>query len=99
MIKITLSDDFKLHLADILIFIAKDSKARSLNFRNELMSEISKLVFMPKSHRKNRILNDENARDLIFKKYIIPFYIFDDEIFVIDIYKHNIPNLKNPKPS
>lgn len=38
MMKITLSDDFKLYLADILIFISKDSKARSLNFRNELMS-------------------------------------------------------------
>ena len=97
MIKITLSDNFEAHLLDILTFIAKDSKERSLNFRNELMVEISKLVFMPKSHRKNRILNDENARDLIFKKYIIPFYIFDDEIFVIDIYKHNIPSLNIPK--
>lgn len=52
--KITLSDDFKWHLADILTFIAKDSKERLMKFRSELMVEISKLVFTPKAYRKNR---------------------------------------------
>lgn len=39
---------------------------------------------------KNRVANQENIRNLIFKGYIIPFVIGEDEIEILGIYKHNV---------
>lgn len=88
---VTYSDNFVLRLKDIVEFIAKDSKARALEFAKNIRGQINSLVFMPKRCRKNFIANDENIRDLIFKGYVIVFEILPDEIRVLDIYKENLP--------
>lgn len=92
--RVVLSKDFKEHLGQIVFFISKDSKDRARAFKKELMSKIADICFMPKRFRQNQFLGDENARDLIYKKYVVPFYIFSDKIVIIDIYKHNIPELQ-----
>ncbi|EAH7800308.1 type II toxin-antitoxin system RelE/ParE family toxin, partial [Campylobacter coli] len=42
--------------------------------------------------RKSTLFNDENIRDFIFKKYVIPYYIDskNDKILLITIYKNNL---------
>lgn len=64
-----------------------------MKFHNELYDKIYQIDFMPFKHRKNPCLNDENVRDLIFKGYVITFYIQNDEIIVLDIYKSNLPKV------
>ncbi|EAI8502716.1 hypothetical protein CV548_05525, partial [Campylobacter coli] len=49
--------------------------------------------------RKSTLFNDENIRDFIFKKYVIPYYIDskNDKILLITIYKKSLLNKKrNP---
>ncbi|EBD1930926.1 type II toxin-antitoxin system RelE/ParE family toxin, partial [Campylobacter jejuni] len=47
---------------------------------------------MPYKFRKSTLFNDENIRDFIFKKYVIPYYIDskNDKILLITIYKNNL---------
>ncbi|MDY3669330.1 MAG: hypothetical protein SOZ73_08280 [Campylobacter sp.] len=47
---------------------------------------------MPLSARKNLEADNENVRDLIFKGYVIPFYVSKEKITLLAIYKHNIPD-------
>ena len=48
---------------------------------------------MPRKHRKSTTANDERIRDLIFKKYVIPFLIDEenDTIEILSIYGRNLP--------
>ena len=41
---------------------------------------------MPKKHRKNEFLDDENARDIIFKGHVITFCIKENELEVLEIF-------------
>ena len=65
------NDDLKV----ILRFLALDSKARAKQFKNELISRINDLKFMPRKYRKSIYFSDENIRDYIFKGYVIPYHI------------------------
>lgn len=86
------TERFYASLQEIEYFIANDSIQRAIDFRDELYFQISKIAFMPRKHRKNQTLNDENIRDMIFKGYVIPFRIEGDSIVILNIYKHNIPD-------
>ena len=85
--KIETTERFINDLRQIAEFIAKDSKQKAQNFKNELNTQISKIALMPLSARKN--LEADNVRDLIFKGYVIPFYVSKEKI--TPIHKHNIP--------
>lgn len=82
-------EDFTNRLADILIFIAKDSKQRAFDFKNELEKSISSLDYMPYKLRKSIYFDDENIRDFIFKGYCIPYEIDlkNEQITLISIIK------------
>lgn len=71
--KIETTERFINDLRQIAEFIAKDSKQKAQNFKNELNTQISKIALIPLSARKNLEVDNENARDLIFKGYVIPF--------------------------
>ena len=86
---IVYSDEFLDELGVIADHIAKDSNSRANNFIQSLKSEITKIPDMPYSYRKNRNINRETIRDLIFKSYVIPFAIEDEAIYVLGIYKAN----------
>ncbi|MFQ6342331.1 type II toxin-antitoxin system RelE/ParE family toxin [Campylobacter sp. VTCC 70190] len=86
------SDNFLSRLTDILKFIAKDSKKRALNFKNELLKQLQGLHFMPYKYRKSLAFDDENIRDFIFKGYVIPYKIEKDFIVILAIYKENLPD-------
>lgn len=95
--KISYTDDFYEALGEIEDFIADDSSARARTFHKELIKAINSLTFMPYKCRKSKLFDDENVRDLIFKGYIIPFEITENEIKILYIFKHNMPKIKDEK--
>lgn len=89
---IILTEHFIESLGKITDFIAKDSKTRANKFADDIFAIIQNATFMPKRHRKNEFLDDENARDIIFKGYVITFCIKENEIEVLEIFKENLPS-------
>ncbi|MCI7024157.1 MAG: type II toxin-antitoxin system RelE/ParE family toxin [Campylobacter sp.] len=90
--KITFTDQFWLSFGAIIDFIASDSEARADKFADDVFAAIQSATFMPKKHRKNEFLDDENARDIIFKGYVITFCIKENELEVLEIFKENLPS-------
>ncbi|QCD51963.1 type II toxin-antitoxin system RelE/ParE family toxin [Campylobacter sp. RM16192] len=70
-------------------FIKLDSEARAVNFVDELMDRCFGLKELPNAHRPSQKVKRDNARDLIFKGYVIPYLISNDEILILGIYKGN----------
>ena len=70
-------------------FIAKDSPARALNFVDDVFNKCLALKDTPLAHRPSQKVNKSNARDLIFKGYVVPYLITDDDILILGIYKAN----------
>lgn len=77
----------------ILDFIALDSPVRAEKFYNDLKNHIQKVTNMPYKHRKSKTADNEQIRDLIFKSYVIPFLIDqeNDTIEILSIYGRNLP--------
>ncbi|NLK67074.1 MAG: type II toxin-antitoxin system RelE/ParE family toxin [Campylobacteraceae bacterium] len=88
---IVFSSKFDKSLEEIRVYITlKDGETRYENFANELFRSINNIEFMPRKHRKNLQVNQENIRDLIFKGYTVPFQILENgDIFIITIFKQN----------
>lgn len=73
----------------ILDFIARDSLNKSLNFLSALDKKINTLPNMPFKFRQSFYYSDESVRDLIFKRYTIPYLVDIDNQFIVilDIFK------------
>ena len=88
--EIIFSPRFEDELYGIADFIALDNQARSDLFVDKIESMCHNLVDMPYRCRKSMKFDDENIRELIFKGYIIPYHIKNDQIIILGIYKENI---------
>lgn len=77
---------FEKEIQNIFDFIAKDSKQRAVSFRKEISAKINNLSSFPHIGRKK----DDNRRELIYKGYLIPYFIDNDEILLLGIYKENL---------
>ncbi len=77
-------------LKEILYFIALDSKDRAKKFKNELISKVNDLVFMPYKFRQSIYFEDKNIRDLVFRGYVIAYKIDNPKqtITIIGINKY-----------
>ncbi len=73
--KIIRSQKYTESLQEAMLFKAKDSKNRALQFKNQLDTHIGDLDNMPYKFRKSIYFDDENIRDLIFKGYTIVYKI------------------------
>ncbi|NLK67208.1 MAG: type II toxin-antitoxin system RelE/ParE family toxin [Campylobacteraceae bacterium] len=92
MIKVKYHRNFNNHILDLVDYIAKDSPNRAYKFYQDLQEKIDSIEMLY-SYRKNRDLNRDDIRDLIFKGYVVPFRILDDStILILDIYKRNLWN-------
>lgn len=89
--QIKLNDKFHDSLDEIMLFISLDSMRRAIDFRDELYRAIYDIPFMPYRFAKNRTLNNEKVRSLLFKRYVVPFRIDDETIEILNIYKMNQP--------
>ena len=84
---IVYDEKFVLKLGKIWHFIAMDSQNRANVFRDELRQHIESIPDFPYKFRKSKWFNDERVRDMIFKGYTIPYYVQDDKIVILDIFK------------
>ena len=85
-----LSKDFLSQLDAILDFYSKDSIETARAFYSELVERLKNISYMPYIFRKNKTINREDTRDLIFKGYVVVFRIEQDYIKILAIYKHNL---------
>jgi plasmid stabilization system protein ParE len=85
------SPRFEVELEIITDFISEDSPRRALRFYDELLSKLESITSNPYRFRKRTKINHKNIRELIFKGYIIPFYIdsVHDVIMVLGIFSAN----------
>ncbi|MDL0090047.1 type II toxin-antitoxin system RelE/ParE family toxin [Campylobacter gastrosuis] len=83
-------DDFLNELDNILEFIAADSTNRAIKFADELYDKIYNLQNMPYKFRQSTSFKSNNIRDLIFKGYVVPYLIDDENIVILGIFKENI---------
>ena len=74
----------------ILGFIALDSKNRAKTFKDELISHVNDLTYMPYKYRKSIYFSNNNTRDYIFKGYVIPYHVNteDNTLTVLGMVKY-----------
>lgn len=85
--KIVLSYEFKKQLTNIIEYIGKGKKTAAKNFKNELQFKISQLVNFPMMYRKSHYYDNENIRDLTYKRYTVIYEIQENTIVILDIFK------------
>ena len=93
--QIEFDQKFKINLQIILEHIAKDKLSASKKFRKDLFELIKKIPNFPYKYRKSYYFNNENIRDMIFKKYTITYEIKSENnlIIVLNIFNQNKPPL------
>ena len=90
---ITRTEEYQKELLTILKYIANDKITASRKFKKDLNEQIAKIPNFPYKYRKSIYFNNENIRDMIFKKYTINYEIDLDRntIFVLSIFNKNKP--------
>jgi len=91
--QIKLDKKFEINFNLILEYIAEDKLSASKKFRKDLFEQIKNLPNYPYKFRKSFYFNDENIRDMIFKKYTIVYEIDvdNDMIIILNIFNKNKP--------
>ena len=92
--RVIYNPSFASSLKDILKFIADDKPSASLKFKNELKIAINNLLAYPYKYRKSYYFNDENIRDMTYKKYTIVYEINHalHTIEILKIFNKNKPS-------
>jgi len=85
--------EYQSELRTILKYIAKDKPSASMNFKQELNKQISDIPSFLYKHRKSIYFNNENIRDMIFKRYTLNYEINleSNTIFILSIFNKNKP--------
>ncbi|WP_169785160.1 type II toxin-antitoxin system RelE/ParE family toxin [Campylobacter curvus] len=84
---------FKTELKRITDYISKDSIARAKEFQRGLKDRLESLKEMPLACRKSVLADNENIRELIYKGYVVVYFVSDDVIMIQGIYKGNLWNI------
>ncbi len=84
------SDRFEGEFFEVYTFIALDSIDMALKFKNELKKSIENISSMPYKNRKSTKINDDNIRELVFKTYVVPYKIEQNEIWILGIFNQNL---------
>ena len=84
------TDRFWHELDTIVDFIELDSTLQGEKFAEGVQAACETLEFMPYKCRKSLNFNDESVRDLVFKGYVLPYRVKDDNIYILGIYKENV---------
>lgn len=84
------SDKYLAELSVILRFIALNSPERARIFKQELTNKVMEVDHFPYKYRASIHFESQEIRDMIFKGYVIPYYIdkLNDEIILIGIAKY-----------
>jgi plasmid stabilization system protein ParE len=87
---INFSERFEEEFFVIYKYIAEDSFQHADNFKKELMESMQILKDFPLMYRKSKKFQDKAVRDMIFKKYVIPYKIEENEILILGIFNQNL---------
>ncbi len=75
-------------LQNIYSYITKqDSKNKARKFIFELQNKIDSLSQMPHRCRKSYYIEDEDVRDLVYKKYTIVFKIIEQNVHILTLFR------------
>jgi len=90
---ITRTEAYQKKLIQILKHIANDKITASKKFHKELNEQISDIPTFPYKYRKSIYFNNDNIRDMVFKKYTINYEIDlnKNTIFIFSIFNQNKP--------
>ncbi len=83
---------YKTQLLTILKHISEDKISASENFHTDLNEQIDNLINSPLKCRQSFYSDDENVRDMIFKKYTIQFKIYQHKISILKVFNKNKPS-------
>ena len=88
------TEEYQKELLAVLKYIAKDKITASRKFKQDLNIQISKIPNFPYKHRASIYFDDENIRDMVFKKYTINYEInlHKNTIFIFSIFNQNKPS-------
>jgi len=89
---INTEEKYQDQLFEIYLFIAKDSQSRAEKFVEDVEQKVRSIAHFPYKHRQSINFDDKNYRDLVYKGYVIPYFIDEarGEILILGIYKENI---------
>ncbi|HFU74980.1 MAG TPA: type II toxin-antitoxin system RelE/ParE family toxin [Arcobacter sp.] len=92
---ITYTPAFLRQLKQIIEHIALDKPTASMKFKDELKKAINLLPDHPLKYRKSIYFDNENMRDMIYKKYTIVYRLKPrkNEIAILRIFNRNKPPL------
>ena len=89
--KIIIEQEALKDLQSIHHYISKqDSADKAKKFILELSSNIKSLDDMPYRCRKSYYNDDENIRDLIYKKYTIVFKVIENSVHILTIFRQSV---------
>ena len=91
--KIIYLESFQTRLNRQLLYIAYDSPVNAKRFRDGLKKSIYKIKDQPYKNRRSIFFNDDNIRDLIYKRYTIVYRISDNTIEVFGFSKYQESNV------
>ncbi len=86
---------FSRQLKQIIELISLDKPSASMKFKNELKEAINLLPDHPFKYRKSIYFDNENIRDMIYKKYTMIYRVKPrkNEIDILRIFNRNKPTL------
>ncbi len=92
--QIKLDKRFEISFNLILEYIAKDKLSASKKFKKDLFEQIKNLPNYPYKFRKSFYFNDDEIRDMTFKKYTIICEVdLDNNLMIIlNIFNKNKPS-------
>ncbi|MGB3751502.1 MAG: type II toxin-antitoxin system RelE/ParE family toxin [Arcobacteraceae bacterium] len=91
---ITRTEEYQKELLIILKHIANDKITASRKFKQDLNEQIASIPNFPYKYRKSIYFNDDNVRDMVFKKYTINYEIDlnKNTIIIFSIFNQNKPS-------
>ncbi|MDY0326895.1 MAG: type II toxin-antitoxin system RelE/ParE family toxin [Arcobacteraceae bacterium] len=87
------TEEYQKELLEILKHIANDKITASKKFHKNLNKQITNLTNFPYKNRKSIYFEDDNIRDMIFKKYTINYEIDlnKNTLLILSIFNKNKP--------
>lgn len=61
-----------------------------MKFHDELIENMQILRDFPLMYQKSKKFQNTTVRDMIFKKYVIPYKIEENEILILGIFNQNL---------
>jgi len=93
-VKIIGTEEYQKELLAILKYIAKDKISASRKFKQDLNIQINQIPIFPYKYRPSLYFDNENIRDMTFKRYTINYEIDlnKNTIFILSIFNQNKPS-------